>query len=123
MPRKNPQHVSTPRPSDGYSGEDLMLILLGLDPGVSVKFSEHTRMWYVNTSRLIGHCTQNSVGGVTEHRSEPREAVKAFFDNLVKVPDGHILGVDWGHGQRAYKRWNGAAFVDTSPPWDEEVPR
>ena len=108
------------RPSDGYTAEECMLLLMGLDPTATLRFSEHTGMWYVSLEK-VGHCTSNGIGGVTEHHKEPREAVLIAFDNLVRVPEGYLIGVDYGLGERRYVRWNGAAFVDATPTWKERA--
>lgn len=91
------------------SAVELMLIIKALDPGASVKYSEYTRQWYVESRLSVGNGTV--LTGVAEHRGTPNDAIQAFFARLTDLTLDEYVASDY-HGRRREWRWNGAAFAE-----------
>lgn len=89
-----------------------MLLIKSLDPDACLLLSGCTHGWYVDADIMVSNGT--IIGGVTEHRDTPEEAVAAFLDHLKNLSLDFVIVTDsgkFGGGERRrHWRWNGAAF-------------
>lgn len=91
-----------------------MLLILSLDPGASLKFSESTQKWYVKAD--IDISTGELIGGITCHRDTPEAAVFGYLYELQEVHPPCILVTNTLRDRRHWK-WNGAAFKEEPVSW------
>jgi hypothetical protein len=87
----------------------LMLTIQALDHFAHLDFSSYTGRWYVSANVEVGNGA--FLTGITEHRGDPYEAVRAFFERLTSVPQDEYLVTKYC-GHRREWRWNGAAFQE-----------
>lgn len=94
-----------------------MLLIKSLDPKANLEFSEWTQKWFVAADIEISDgCI---IGGITEHRDTPDQAVLAFLARLQGVDYGDLENVIVTNSlrpERRHWRWNGAAFVEVPLP-------
>jgi hypothetical protein len=91
---------------------DAMLTILALDPDAVLRFSPHTRQWYVSARLEVAE--HGILASLTEHRRTPEDAVGAYLDALKAVEHPNAVKGRNRSGEDRYYRWNGAAFAEVS---------
>lgn len=90
-----------------------MLQIKSLDNDASLCFSGYTGKWYVQAKIEIGG--DGVLTGMTEHESNPEQAVNAYFSSLTNLDLDHYLVTHphpYSDFPRRHWRWNGAAFAE-----------
>ena len=88
-----------------------MLQIKSLYRSASLCFSEYTGKWYVMANIEIGG--GGALVGVSQHESNPADAVDSYFRALTSIPsDRYLVTNAHNEGRTRHWRWNGAAFAE-----------